>query len=54
LPDVLHGGEDHALVATVPAGSGTPFPVIGRVLAGEGVWLDGGRLRPAGWDHFRS
>ena len=50
LEDVLAGGEDHALVATVP----TPVAgcrVIGRVHAGEGVTLDG---RPAtgGWEHF--
>ena len=52
LADVLHGGEDHALVATVPAGTPTPYPVVGRVLAGEGVWVDGGRVT-GGFDHFR-
>lgn len=51
LADVLTGGEDHALVATLP---GPPPPgcrVVGRVLAGEGVTVDG---RPAegGWEHF--
>ena len=53
LADVLHGGEDHALVATVPPHVTTPYPVVGRVAAGDGVWLDGGRVRPAGWDHYR-
>jgi thiamine-monophosphate kinase len=51
LEDVLTGGEDHALVATLP---GPPPPgcrVIGRVVAGAGVRVDGG---PAGggWEHF--
>jgi thiamine-monophosphate kinase len=51
LDDVLRGGEDHALVATVPA----PVEgcrVIGRVLEGEGVTLDGTPVR-GGWEHFR-
>ena len=50
LEDVLGGGEDHALVATVPA----PVEgcrVIGRVLEGAGVTLDG-RPVSAGWEHF--
>jgi thiamine-monophosphate kinase len=56
LDDVLTGGEDHALVATLPAG--TPLPdgcrVVGRISAGPGqVLLDG---EPAGarggWEHF--
>lgn len=55
LDDVLTGGEDHALVATVPAGQ--PIPVgcriIGRVLEGSpGVLVDG-QTRTGGWDHFR-
>ncbi|MFN2538894.1 MAG: thiamine-phosphate kinase [Mycobacteriales bacterium] len=50
LEDVLTGGEDHALVATVPA------PVagcrtIGRVVQGKGVTLDGAPVR-GGWEHF--
>ena len=54
LGDVLTGGEDHALVATLPPG--TPLPdgcrTIGRVSPGEpGVLVDG---EPAtgGWRHF--
>ncbi|HUR13804.1 MAG TPA: thiamine-phosphate kinase [Mycobacteriales bacterium] len=52
IEDVLHGGEDHALVATV---AGPPPPgcrVVGRVVAGEGVRLDG-RAVAGGWEHFR-
>ena len=54
---VLRGGEDHALLATFPAGTALPdgFTAIGRVSAGDpGVLVDG---RPAtgagGHDHFR-
>ena len=50
LEDVLAGGEDHALVATVPAPvEGTR--VIGRVLAGGGVTLDGVPVG-GGWEHW--
>ena len=51
----LTGGEDHALLATLPASAELPAGcrVIGRVLAGSGVTVAG---RPwtggAGWDHF--
>jgi thiamine-monophosphate kinase len=50
MDDVLGGGEDHALVATVPA----PVDgcrVIGRVVEGSGVTLDGQPVS-AGWEHF--
>jgi thiamine-monophosphate kinase len=50
LDDVLHGGEDHALVATVPAPV-AGCRVIGRVTAGEGVTLDGVPVS-GGWEHF--
>jgi thiamine-monophosphate kinase len=52
---VLTGGEDHALAATFPPGTGLPdhWPVIGMVRPGHGVALNS---RPAegqnGWDHF--
>ncbi|MGH3411547.1 MAG: thiamine-phosphate kinase [Marmoricola sp.] len=52
---VLSGGEDHALVATFPAGSELPqgFTVIGSVAAGEGVTVDGAPYDgPAGHTHF--
>ena len=54
---ILTGGDDHALVATFPAG--TPLPpgwsLIGRVLDGSGVTVDGKAWNGAamGWDHFR-
>jgi thiamine-monophosphate kinase len=41
---VLTGGEDHALVATLPADRPLPadWTAVGRVAAGEpGVWVDG-------------
>jgi thiamine-monophosphate kinase len=53
---VLAGGDDHAIVATFPAGTALPdgWRVIGRVLDGAGVTIDG-RLHTGagGWDHFR-
>jgi thiamine-monophosphate kinase len=48
--DVLGGGEDHALVATV-ARPVEGCRVIGRVVEGEGVTLDGQPVT-AGWEHF--
>ena len=56
--DVLHGGEDHALLATVPLSaveqlSRLGVVAVGRVRAGEGVHdLSGRRLQPAGWEHW--
>lgn len=49
----LTGGEDHALVATLPADVEVPdgARVIGRVLAGTGVTV-GGAPTGGGWDHF--
>lgn len=53
---VFGGGEDHALVATFPAGSvPDDWHAIGTVGKGRGVTVD---RRPyeegvAGWDHFR-
>jgi thiamine-monophosphate kinase len=52
---VLTGGEDHALVATFPAGTRTPprWRVIGEVGPGRGVVVDGQpRSGDPGWDHF--
>ena len=52
---VLTGGEDHALAATFPPGTGLPghWTVIGTVRAGRGVTVDS-RLAEGrgGWDHF--
>ena len=50
----LTGGEDHALVATMPPDAPLPagVRVIGRVTAGDpGVTVAGGPA-PGGWDHF--
>jgi thiamine-monophosphate kinase len=49
----LTGGEDHALVATLPPDAAIPSGcrAIGRVLAGDGVTVDG-EPAAAGWDHF--
>lgn len=49
----LTGGEDHALLATLPPGVAVPegCRTIGRVLAGAGVTV-AGEPRAGGWDHF--
>lgn len=55
LSFVLTGGEDHALLATFPAGAALPegWRVIGSVSAGEGVTVDGEAYEgPPGWTHF--
>jgi thiamine-monophosphate kinase len=53
---ILAGGDDHALVATFPAGVVLPaqWRVIGAVSVGGGVSVDGEAYagRP-GWEHFR-
>ncbi|WP_251151696.1 thiamine-phosphate kinase [Cellulosimicrobium sp. Marseille-Q4280] len=56
---VLAGGEDHALLATFPAGTALPEPfrAIGTVQGaddeGPRVTIDGaGADRATGWDHF--
>ena len=51
LEDVLTGGEDHALVATVAA-TVAGCRVIGRVLEGTGVTVDGKPVA-GGWEHWR-
>jgi thiamine-monophosphate kinase len=51
LEDVVTGGEDHALVATLPGAPPEGCRVVGRVVQGEGVRLDGRELR-GGWEHF--
>jgi thiamine-monophosphate kinase len=50
---VLHGGEDHALVATFAKDAILPkaFKAIGVVTAGEPeLYLDGVPLEAKGWD----
>ncbi len=52
---VLAGGEDHALVATFPAGVDLPdgWFDVGSVADGEGLTVDGEPWEgSAGWDHF--
>jgi thiamine-monophosphate kinase len=52
---MLTGGEDHSLVATFPPATALPsrWRVIGRVLAGHGVLVDGRpHAGPGGWEHF--
>ncbi|MFC8042309.1 thiamine-monophosphate kinase [Nocardia sp. NPDC057353] len=52
---ILSGGEDHAFVATWPAGTELPpgWRAIGRVTAGSGVTVDGaGHDGPGGWESF--
>lgn len=52
---ILGGGDDHALLATFPSVDAVPagWSVVGEVLAGEGVTVDGGTYDgPTGWTHF--
>jgi thiamine-monophosphate kinase len=53
---LLAGGDDHALVATFPAGAALPegWRVVGQVIESGGVTVDGRPWHgPSGWDHFR-
>ena len=54
---VLHGGEDHGLLATVPAGALAAARelgavVVGRVRSGEGVHHAGRPVTADGWEHW--
>ena len=55
---VLSGGEDYALVATLPKDAERlGLTRIGRCEAGGGVEIEGASgertaVQPAGWDHF--
>jgi len=52
---VLTGGEDHALAATFPRGTGLPgrWTVIGEVRRGFGVTVNSRAVDgPGGWTHF--
>jgi thiamine-monophosphate kinase len=48
----LDGGEDHALLATFAGEVPEGFRVIGRVVEGTGVLVDGRPYEPGGWDPF--
>ncbi|WP_373294334.1 thiamine-phosphate kinase [Planobispora rosea] len=52
---VLTGGEDHALAATFPRDVRLPsgWTVVGRVVRGSGVQVEGRAPERGGWDHFR-
>jgi thiamine-monophosphate kinase len=52
---VLTGGDDYALAATFPATADLPpeWAVIGGVVDGEGVRVDGRRWPSGGHEHFR-
>ena len=54
LDDALTGGEDHALVACVPAGTELPAGVraVGRVEPGSGVTVLGHEPTTSGWELF--
>ena len=63
LEQGLHGGEDYELLFTAPPATRVPgifqdLPLtrIGIMKKGHPgrVWLDGGRVAPLGYDHFRS
>ena len=50
---VLHGGEDHAMVATFPTPPAHPWRVVGTVAPGSGVTVDGEAYRhTSGHTHF--
>ncbi len=51
LEDVLTGGEDHALVATLRGPLPSGCRAIGTVVEGAGVLVDG-RPVSGGWEHF--
>lgn len=55
LQFMLSGGDDHALLATFPDAASVPtgWRVVGEVLEGEGVTVDGAAHDgPTGWTHF--
>jgi thiamine-monophosphate kinase len=52
---VLTGGDDYALAATFPRGTDLPpqWRIIGAVIDGDGVRVDGRRWPQGGHEHFR-
>lgn len=55
LHHVVTGGEDHAFAAAFPPETALPesWRVVGKVVQGSGVVLDGAPYGAGGWDHFR-
>jgi thiamine-monophosphate kinase len=53
-PWALTGGEDHHMLATFPASAAVPtgWTVVGAVIDGSGVTVDGAVPTDVGWDHF--
>ena len=51
---VLHGGEDHVFIATIPSEAAVPrgFLVIGEVIEGSRVTVDGFVAEHEGFSHF--
>jgi thiamine-monophosphate kinase len=51
---VLHGGEDHVFLATIPREASVPkgFLVIGEVIEGSRVTVDGFVAEHEGFSHF--
>ncbi len=65
LEQALHGGEDYELLFAAPPTAhlpkkiaGVPVNEVGRITTGRAIWItEAGRrkkLRPRGWEHFRS
>lgn len=66
LDAALHGGEDHALLFTLPQGVEPPAELAGHAVhrlgtvealepgEGPGVTLDAAPLEPRGWDPYRA
>ncbi|TAM86845.1 MAG: thiamine-phosphate kinase [Jatrophihabitans sp.] len=52
---VLTGGDDYALAATFPRGTDLPaqWRIVGAVIEGDGVRVDGRRWPQGGHEHFR-
>ncbi|MFT4245647.1 MAG: thiamine-phosphate kinase [Micrococcaceae bacterium] len=55
LDFMLHGGEDHNLLATFAADEiPKEFHQIGKVVSGNGIYLDDKAIAEKGWEHFLS
>jgi len=51
-PEELTGGEDHSLLATFAGEVPEGFRVIGRVVEGSGVLVEGRPFEARGWDPY--